>query len=293
MFVSCPSHRLFKFLVVHENAYDNEAIMALAARYDRFCPGPGYLDGLREELKPPKPFRPKSKRHKASRAFLREHRLGPFFDDSKDSNVAWHILDEPRLRETCEVNITVGTPWKSSTFALKSRYGFECSEGAVKHFAHMFFDPLLVSVAELRSIMYMQAEQQKERTGMPTHMDPRLTASQLPRTPLAIVLASIRMGIPIPKGMDFVKALKSARDAAALRFLEATLVAGPRSARQAADWAAAIRVVNEVLDQSTQPDDELRQALQRIKLETTKLETRTIDEITGGNYSDGSFVVKA
>jgi len=290
MFTTCPADRYFRYLVTHPRGYDNEAIIAAAAKHGRYCPGPDYLDALRDELTPPRPFRPRSKKHKASQRFLIEHEIDGFYDGSEETKRAWEIVKNPRLCETVEVNLIVGAPWKSSVFALRTRYAFECTEAAIQRFSRMFYDALLVSVTDLRAITFQQAKQRQERTGMPPYMDPRVIASRLPRAGFSVILASLKMGVPIPKNTDHAKLLRSARDAAALRMLEESLVGAPGASRRAADWATTVRITSEILEASTEPETELREALRSIELVTEPIKTPTIAELTDGNFSDGSFI---
>ena len=94
-----------------------------------------------------------------------------FFHGGEETEAAWRILQEPRFRETAEVQLVVGAPFSSTVFALRSRYKFVCTEAAVQRFSHLFFDALLVSVTDLRGIIYQQALQRQQRTGYFTIVD--------------------------------------------------------------------------------------------------------------------------
>src|SRR5258706_11783590 len=110
MFLRSPAEFFIKYLLVHPRRYTVEDIQRLLDKVDLPFVSVAYVEGLRERLAPPDPFRPWERLHSSSQRFLSRERLQRLFFRDKAMDRAQRILETPRAKEFAETMLLTRAP---------------------------------------------------------------------------------------------------------------------------------------------------------------------------------------
>jgi len=281
MFVRSPSEFYLKYLVTHPDGLTTAAVRAhMHSR--RLYPGPdGYIDALRTRLFPPKPFFPSRPKHKPSSDFLIEEGIYGLWHQNEHTKMAMSLLEQALPQEAAHAMLSVGSPPESTALLLDKRFGLPFSTQAVERYKKYFWNTDLVSRAELGQICAALA-------GTPQKFDPVLNAARLPATPMSAVVVQIRLGF-IPEKLNQYEALKKCTEACTYRMYEALMTGGKEGAEIFRNLSWGQKFTFDAMSTMAAPENDLKKMISSIELVTKATKPPTIDEVTGGNVSDGSF----
>lgn len=282
MFVRSPSEFYLKYLITHPDRWSDRKIVEHMKAH-RLPHGPdSYLAYLRGELHPPRPFFPHREKHEASREFLLEEQIWGLWHPNEHVDMALSILKMPAAQEAAHSMITVGADTKSVALLLDKRYQIPLTEQAVERYKKYFWNTDLVSAGELRDICCDVAATKSK-------MHPLVLAAELPATPMSAANIQMRLGF-MPAGINQYEALKKVDEACTLKMYEALALGGRGSSTMFRDLAWGKKLIAELVEAMTVPEEDVRKALSKIELVTKPLQTPTINELSGGDFSDGTFV---
>lgn len=281
MFVCSPSEFYLKYLVTHPDGWNNTAIIEHMER-KRLFTGPGYyLDRLRKETVPPKPFFPSNPKHATSKQFLLEEQIHGLWHQNEHTRMAFKLLDAPIPQETVHGMINVGADDESIAILLDKRYGMPFSLQAVDRYRKYFWNIELCSGSELRDIC-------RKMLDGPPRASPQMLGAILPATPMSAALVQTRVGF-VPRHMEEYAALDIILRVAHMRMYEALMIGGKEAAEEFRNIAWGAKFAVEMRSAVMAPQDDLRKTMRNMQLVTKPIKTPLIGEISGGNFSDGTF----
>lgn len=293
-----PCEYYLKFLLIHPDKYTNDRIKAVIRRQQLDWIGEEYLEDLRATCVPPEPFRPNDPTHTKSQRFLIAEGLRYLFHTDQHMKVAQLILQRPKAKEFAESMLLSGAPTSAIAYALNQK-GLKATAEGVTRYRHYFFNVDLLDSTEMRAAILLRSDPVAQGVDMhdpesaarasavkkAAWSDPRKVASELPSTPMAALIAQIKLGI-MPNNLDVARVLESARAVASLRALELATNGEARDAdKRAINYMMVARIATEVLEQVVKPDEVMRQQLSSILLQTEQQPVPSIKELSAGNHT--------
>lgn len=288
-----PSEYYIKYLVV--SGLDNAQIAKTCDGHGLVWLGDWYLNDLRAAHKPPNPFLPADPTHAPTRVFLTKEMIRLAFYPDDAMKKALRILEKPRLRELVEVMVMSGAPTDATVYALELRHGFKCSEFAIALYRHYFWDIDLLDSNEMRALLRIKCDQvlsspdpkvrqQYDALKKSFHSDPRVVAARMPVSPLTGMLAQISVGV-MPKKLNIIDILEKVRMISGLRALEAALMGGPAGAQQGPAYMSMAEMASGILETAVKPEEQLRDELLNIALQSSTKTVPVISQLTGGSHT--------
>ena len=290
-----PAEFYIKALIV--KGYQDQAIVDLFNVLTLDYPSKSYIRGVRERLRLPDPLRlERYNSHRATRNFLIKQRLYPFFDRGEDMQMAFDILEKPRAKEFTETMLISDAPHLAIAHRLSGMYKMRgCGEKAIGYYKRYFFNTDLVDCTELRALLYLRMEhiagddpqetaQQYVAMKKAAWADPRRVAASLPHTPYSALIAQIQMGF-LPNSIDLKKVAESSEMLAHLRLNEALAASPLEFDKRALNLAQTARLLQELREAKTRPEDELRTQLQAIQLKTAPTALPLLNDLTDGRHT--------
>ncbi len=238
------------------------------------------LDRLRREFVPPEPFLPHTTDHAPSVAFLQRLGIEPLFRRSPHVRHALAMTERPRVQEAVETAILMGAPPAMAAAGIARRFGMTVTTEAVDAYREFLFDTSVLDSTELRWVVG------KRRKLDPSLLaqDARYVAATLPSSFVSVVLAQLRQGA-LPRDIDHVRVLRQARGVLACRVAEAALQGGKTAAQSAAQFAGALRAIDDIINNSLDPNVSVVDELQQLQIVQDHTRVPTIAELTGGNVT--------
>lgn len=294
-----PCEYYLKFLAVHPDRYTNDRIKAIIRRQQLDWIGDEYLEDLRAMTVPPEPFKPHDLTHSKSQRFLIREGIRHLFHSDEHMRVAQIILQRPKAKEFVESMLLSGAPPNAIAYGLTQQRNVRATPQGVELYKHYFFNVDLLDSTEMRATILLRSdpiaqginpndEEAGARAGAikkAAWSDPRKVASELPSTPMAAMIAQIKLGM-MPNNMDVAKVLESARAVAALRAMELATNGEARDAdRRAMNYMMVARIATEVLENVVKPDELMRKQLSSILLQTDQQPVPSIKELSAGNHT--------
>jgi hypothetical protein len=290
-----PAENYFKYLVVHPACYENKYIEDVARELGLDFLGPWYVQWLRERMRPPRPFYPEDERHTKSQRFLIVEQLEEAFHPSQSMNTAHQILCRPRWREVVETLLLTKAPYPIIVQALKKRHKANANEKAIRLYKHFFWNVDLLDSVEMRALLDMRhhgvlesdtanVQVQYGSIRRMRHTDPRVVAARLPASPLSAVLSQMELGA-LPKKVDLSQVLHRTLEVAALRAFEAVSAGGPNGVHMGQGFMLIADIANRLKSSVVNPEDRLREDLQKISIATTPRQVPSVQQLTAGNHT--------
>jgi hypothetical protein len=285
MFVHSPSEFYLKYLISHPDGLNNKAIRTHMDERRLVCGPDVYLDKLRAAMSIPQPFFPSRPKHEPSRQFLLEEQIYGLWYRNEHTKMAVLLLTQPTAQEALHAMLTVGADFNSASLLIDKRFGIAFSVQSVNRYKKYFWNTDLVNTVELRHMCHQLAS----GTPPPIKSNPLVLASELPATPMSAALIQLRLGF-MPSSLSQYEAMKSNTKACAMRMYEALMVGGKAASEEFRNYAWGMKYVAELMESMTAPEEDLKKMLSTVELVTNPTKTPTINDLTGGNFSDGSFV---
>lgn len=290
-----PAERYLKALIIHPAVYDDAYIKDIARELGLDVLGDWYLKYLRQKMKPPKIFYPEDAGHVASQRYLLQEQLEYVFRQDEHMKKATRLLCRPRARELAETMILGGAPDHAVAAALVKRFQFKCETLAITRFKYYYWDIDLLSSVDMRALLEMRNQDlltagDKEIQGQypalhrQRYTDPRVVASKLPHSPLMGLIAQTHLGYSAKK-TDVSELVGSAKVTALRRVSEYLNLGGPQNVQMANTLAITAEILGRLEKEVSNPEDELRNDLQRIAIATTTKEVPTLAKLSSGHHT--------
>lgn len=298
MLVRSPAEFYIKYLVSHPAGYNTEAIQRKLKKQRLSDIGKDYIDDLRFDMEVPTPFKPKIKSNVPSQDFLIEEGVFGLWHHNEHVKMALRIPQMPQVQEIVESLVLAGAPDDSLPPVLGRRFDVDFTREAMACYRHYFWNTVLCSRAELRELCYKQALEgssdlsksvsDRKAIQKAYYKNPRVLAAELPTAPISVAQVQMLLGF-MPARMDPYKLARMNYDMTLRRIAEELLQGGPRAAAATRDYSITLEKLGIQMETMTSPEEDLRAMMQTIQLETEPITTPTINQLTGGNVSDGSF----
>lgn len=290
-----PCEFYLKYLLIHPDKFTNDAIHERLFELGLDDLGDYYIDRLKKKLHPPSPFYPEDKLHIKSQRFLIKEGVQDLFFPDEHTEVAFKILDKPRVKEFVESMLIAYAPYEAISFSLTHHRRFRASARAIEIYKIYFWNIDLLDSVQIRALIQMRAgaaglhanadiQRQAEPLKRASWNDPRRSAAELPHAPMAAVMAQMRMGI-MPANLEMPKALMAARDMAVMTAFEALCMNGPNDHLKVRNLADSVRNMTEVLETVVKPDENMREQLQAIALRTDDRKVPHIHDLSRGQHT--------
>lgn len=289
-----PCELYLKYLIVRHEAYTDDQIVDICRLHQLDYIGRYFIRGLRAEAVPPIPFYPENNLHKPSFRFKLKHGLSLLFQPDLHMQTATRLLDHPRAKELLEQMLLSRAPYGWIVAALKQA-GYSVTGEAVQCFKTHYFDVDAVDATEMRALMRLRVQEGAGTTDpemakvaaayeKASWMDPRISATNAPITPLATMVSALRIGfMPDPAGLP--RLLSSGRMLGAVRMNEAMMTNGKDDAQRAAYYAQAVKISHEVLESTGNPEEDFHSKLANLTVQTDQPEVPMLHELSGGNHT--------
>jgi hypothetical protein len=289
-----PSENYLKYLLAHPACYDDPYIKDVAREMGLDVLGDWYLQWLRQRVRPPTPFYPEEN-HKASIAFMLREQLTYAFLPDVAMNQAMRILQRPRARETLETMVLSGAGDESVALAISRRHKMPCTPQASARYRHYFWNVEMLDSTQMRALLDFrnsdvlehpnkEVKNQYASLNRMRHTDPRVIAARLPQSPVTNLIAQMSAGV-VPKRMDISEVLDTAYANCALRIAQHTGNSSPNDALMASQYANTAEAVGRMKAVLGNPEDKLRDDLNRISVATTAHKVPTIHQLSEGKHT--------
>lgn len=290
-----PCEYFLKYLLVHPDKNSNDVIKERLFELGLDDLGAYYIDKLRKKLRPPQPFYPEDKLHFKSQRFLLKEGVQDLFFPDDHTEIAFRVLEWPRVKEFVEAMLISYAPYEAIAYALTHHRKFRATAKAIELYKLYFWNIDLLDSVQVRALIQMRAnaagnhtdediKRQMEPLKRASWNDPRRSAAELPHSPLAAVMAQMRMGI-MPANMEMPKALQAARDMAVMTVYEALCMNGANDHLKVRNLADSVRSMTEVLETVVRPDESMREELQKIALRTDDRKVPHIHQLSKGRHT--------
>lgn len=240
------------------------------------------LDRLRHELVPPEPFLPHVSDHDPSRRFLQQVGVEAFFRHDPAVKEALVITERPRLQELVETMLLAGAEPDMIARGVELRLDMSLSPGAVEAYRTFLFDIEQLDATEVRWLMTKRLRSGGKLDPDLVRHDARATAALLPNGQAAGLLAQLRLGL-LPRDIDHRRLLGQARGVLAARILERAVGGSARDAQAAAQFAAALKTVDTIVEQSIDPNENVLDMVRHLELVSDRQPLPTVTQLCGSN----------
>lgn len=293
-----PCEYYLKYLIAHPKGHTNDDIRRRCRKQQLDCLDDEYLDELRSQLLTPDPFDPFDPHHPVSSRFLLREKIHWLFHPDKAMRQADVILSRPRAKEFVESMLLSGAPTKAIALALLNQHKIEATKAAVDRYKQFYWNVDLCDSVELRAIIALRSDAiaqgldesnpmkaaQARAMKRAAYSDPRKVAAELPHTPISAAVAQMRMGY-YPSRLELALVLEHSRAVAATQSYSALLSGGKDASAQARDFMLTAKLASEVLGMTVRPEDELRDQLSSILLQTDTQQIPTLAQLSEGRHT--------
>lgn len=290
-----PAELYLKYLTLHPKKYTNEQIEEICLFADVDFLGHWYIDRLRQQLKPPVPFHPRDKFHKPSYSFLLSNGLSWIFFRDKHSEMAFKVLESPRVKEYVEAGIASSAPSVAIAHALTRFQSFPCVAKDIDRYREFFWNIDLLDSTELRAALRYKVERLEKHSNPEIaaqyksvkaayYKDARKSAADLPFSPVGAMLAQMRMGM-MPSELDVNYILKQTRVIAYMRTTELIHFDGPGDSKKALDYMTVGEKAENVLREMADPQAQMLDQLATISMRTDDTPIPTIHQLSQGQHT--------
>ena len=285
-----PCEAYLKYLIVHPDAYPNDAIRKLVHMQQLDFLGIPYLERLRAVCVPPTPFFPEDRLHSRSIRFLRKERLESIFHPDDAMRAAVAILDNTRAKELVE-NMLISHSHPAWICTGLRRLGMDVPPDAVTRYKHYYFNVDLVDSVEMKALMSLRSA--SESTTDPDEMrissaqnslakgDYRRLLAQASNPISANIMNTLRMGL-LPSSVDVARLAEATRTAALGGGLDMAIRGLPTQGR---DYALMAKMMTEILESVGDPSNDLQEGLARLLVDTEDRDLPNIKQLSQGEYT--------
>jgi len=237
-------------------------------------PASDVLDAMRASLVLPRGFKPQSKTHAPTRAFLEKLGLVEVFDRNPEAQQALRILRWPQPRELVEAAVIGGVPLKAVEQILARTFGMKVTCGALKLYAGIFFDVAMMSRVQLRPLLEERLRHAVLDAAPRTDpkelrrlvaSDARMMAMAMPTSELGWAAVLMRLG-HTPARLELSEVVSKLESFASIRLGQALLRGGPRDDRRAESCASVLEKVRKIRETVQTPAEELNKRLTQFRL---------------------------
>jgi hypothetical protein len=299
MLTHSPCDYYLKYLVTHPGKYANEHIRTLVKLQKLDFLGARHLDKIRKDCVPPTPFYPEKKTHHPSQRFLRKEKIYSLYHRDDDSICAMTILDNAKYKELVETMILSEAEPSWICGALKKQ-GFKATPKAIKMFEHYFFNIGKMDQVQINALfeartgfLELDKDDPDERLISNGHHKAAKYSSQsltayMAIKPFAKAMNLMRLGY-MPD-IDIGRVLSMGRTAAALRTVDSVMAGKSKSA---VDYGMTTKMLSEIMENIGDVGADLNDAIMRMTLQQDTTTIPTIEELSGGDYTQDLLPIEA
>jgi len=294
MYVRSPAERYIKYLLLQDEKPTTEQVKEQLLEYNRVFVSDAYIERLRSRLKPPVPFHPHDMRHLPSLRFLQQEKVARLFHREHPMEVAFHILEHPRVQEFVEAMILCRTQYQAISNFVQFQWQVQCSCTGVEYYKDYFWDIDLLDASGVRVMLQLQIDNLAEsvpelmdRKGIlkaAYYRDARAAAATVPSTTDAALLIQSRMGFH-SKRFDMDLATTNLMGMALRKAFEALVMDGPQDHMKFVNYVNGARMLGELRELTRNPGAQLHDELSKLSMKPGLGPVIEMQQLTGGNHT--------
>lgn len=280
-----PAQYWIKYLLSSGN-HTFDQIAGIMEMYDIGAVSRSYLSMLDAELteSKPIPFRPRTKSHKQSQAFLRKHGIYKAWHRDADMDVALDIICAPRIRSLVEMFILSPVSPSQAVAKIQSKEpAYHITVGSYDRFRHYFWNDKLLSGAEWGEFIQMRDR---------AHND-WLRLAVNAKGPEGTQLLLWKAGVGALKNIDRAKIFTDFRNIAYMKAKE--LESQPASvddSKAILNYARVARSAQEEINNSSDAVNDILEGFNAFRMKRKPLDAPSVKQLTGGNYTTAESIVE-
>jgi hypothetical protein len=289
-----PAEFYIKCLLLDPDGYTTPEIRERLIDEDLDFISDEYINRLRKQLKPPKPFRPFDNLHLASYLFLMQERVKSYFQRTVPMKAAIELLNLPAAKEFAEGMISATVPMVATSSHLMKGFDIYCNTEALELFEHYFCNMKLLSrlqrqvLSQYRwQVLGKYVSEFKGATSLLKYAkarDVRTLVAEMPYSQITAMMAQLRLGTR-PSRMDLAMYAQDGKEMAVRRAVEEMYVYAPGAADRFEKLAVGAKNLDEIMQTAARPEEAIKEQLRSVALRT---ETRTmapIHQLSSGNHT--------
>lgn len=278
-----PAQYWVKYLL-STNRHSHEQISGIMEMYDLGALSMSYLSLIEDELEQdkPVPFRPRSKSHKPSQAFLRRNGIYKAWHRDPSMECAMEIICTPRVRSLVEMFLLSPVqPNQAVAKICDKEPSFRITVEGYKRFKHYFWNTELLSAAEWGE--YIQSRNVAHNDWL------RLAVNA--RGPEGTQLLLWKAGVGALKNLDRAKIFTDFRNIAYMKAKE--LEAQPASiddSKALLNYSRVAKAAQEEVNNSSDAVNDILEGFNAFRMKRRNLNAPSITQLTGGNFTHAESV---
>jgi hypothetical protein len=290
-----PAEFYIKALLVHPDGYSVEEVKEILDDLDLMPISLSYITRIRNKMRPPPdPFYPDDPGHLPSFRYVVTNKIHTIFQRTVPMKTALELLKVPRSKEFTEALMLVNIPSLAISTHLTRHYRTYCTVDALELYKHYFWNIDLCTTTCMRILLQLEMEaadetnpELKGRQRILTrayYKDARRVAADMPHSLITATLVQERLGTcPVPR--DLAQFLMESRNMASLRMGEAAHQDGPGDSVKYLNYANGVRISEEIIQMTQNPQDQMRNQLQSIALRTDTKPIPSIHTLSQGRHT--------
>jgi hypothetical protein len=290
-----PAEYFIKALIVHPDAYTTEEIKERVEGEDLDWLSLAYIDWVRTRIPPwPEPFYPHDCLHLASSQFIHRERINRAFQTDLSMRAAGEAKDKPRVREFIESMMLAQVPYAAIADCVTRKYKTYCTVEVLEVYKHYYWNIDLLDNDTMRILLQWRVDNAANNIpvfkGMGRalrgayYKSARKVAADLPHSPSAATLAQMRLGMSGSK-QDLEILLYDLQHVSSRRAVEAVYQDGPGDSQKALNYLNIARGSSEMLQMTSNPQNQLLGQLESIALRTENKPLPNIKALSAGQHT--------
>jgi len=289
-----PCEYYLKYLLVHPDNYSLEQVREIVKSQQLDFIGEPYAKKLLAAIGArPIPYYPSDVGHRRSQRFLIRLGIRSMFVPDSDVKLSDNFLSQPQAKElieTCTIS-GMSSDWIAG---LLRRDGFQSTSRAVDMYCHFYWNMKLLDSSELKTVLFTRsvdgdASKDNDVRALSamavksSYSDPRCIAADTNVPIVNTMMTLIRKGL-MPSNMEIRRLANATRTAAIAQTLGQTNVGG-KGAERARDFATVANLMHQIVSDVGDVEEEMREDLASIKLDTDASEVPHIKQLSDGNHT--------
>lgn len=273
-----PARNWIKYLL-SKDSHSYDQIRGIMEMFNLGAVQKTYLEGLEDDLlkDKPTPFRPRTKEHKASQAYLRRHGIYKAWHRDHAMELAIKILCDPPVRSLVEVFILSPVTPLQAVGKINDRVtSMEVTVQAYERFRHYFWNSRLLSAAEWGEYVQNRNDAHKDWLKLAVNA----------QGPQGVQLLLWKTGSGALKNLDRAKIFTDFRNIAYMKAKELEhSAAGVDDSKALLNYARVARSAQEEVNSSSDAVRDVLESFNAFRMKRRNLGAPSVKQLTGGEFT--------
>lgn len=235
------------------------------------------LEELDQQMDYPVPFKPRDLRHRPSQAFLRREGIYEAWHRGRDMKIALGILENRELRQVVETMILSPVKPEAAVRKINRKLNVSLTVRAYELFKHYFWNRDLMSGAEWGEFLHNRDDAHQEWLQLAVDA----------RGPGGVQMLLWKTGMGALRQIEANRVFSDLRNVAYMCAMQIAMDRPSKDhARMLLDYAKTAKLGQDGIDASADAVSDVVQAFSAFRMRHVESKTPTIQQLTGGNFSD-------